>query len=174
MSMFYPTMSMDERQSVLFSDLDDDLQAGRWFGAACMAGALEVLGSDPTQHGDPSVWRSAAANELTWLDPGWLERAATLEADDDIRRLVLLLRVDEAGCGIGYLGVHAASVIAEMEAIVQLIDAEPAIWGRLGTAALRRMRELESSSLPNPAYRVWRAVFHAWRATAEVEQKQAA
>ena len=169
MSVFYPTMSMDERRSVLASDLDGDLRAGRWFGAACMAGALEVLGSDSSEQADPSAWRDAAARDLSWFDPSWLERAVSLEADDDIRRLVLLLRIDEAGCGIGWLGVHPSAVIAEMQAIAMIIDANPQVWGRLGTAALRRLRELEASPFPNPAQRVWRAVFHAWRATAEAE-----
>jgi len=169
MSVFYPTMSMDERRSVLSSDLDGDLRAGRWFGAACMAGALEVLGADPAELGDASAWHDAAARDLSWMDPSWLERAASFESDDDIRRLVLLLRIDEAGCGIGWLGVHPSAVIAEMQAIAMFIEAQPQVWGRLGTAALRRLRELEASPFPNPAQRVWRAVFHAWRATVEEE-----
>ncbi len=167
MSVFYPTMSMDERRSVLSSDLDGDLRAGRWFGAACMAGALEVLGSDPSEQVDPSGWRDAAIRDLNWTDPKWLERAATLSPDDDIRRLILLLRIDEAGCGIGWLGTHPAAMIAEMDAICMLVDAEPEVWGRLGTAALRRLRELETTTFPNPALRVWRSVFHAWRASVE-------
>ena len=169
MSVFYPTMSMDERQSVLSSDLDGDLRAGRWFGAACMAGALQVLGSDPTEQSDPSGWRDAALRDLGWMDPKWLERAASLEPDDDIRRLILLLRIDEAGCGIGWLETHPAAVIAEMDAIRMVIESEPTVWGRLGTAALRRIRELEAAPFPNPAHRVWQAVFHAWRASVDTD-----
>jgi|GEM_PF-6376875 len=169
MSVFYPTMSLEERRSVLSSDLDGDLRAGRWFGAACMAGALEVLGADPAEQSDPSGWRDAAIRDLSWMDPKWLERAATLEADDDIRRLILLLRIDEAGCGIGWLGAHPSAVIAEMDAVCMVVDSQPEIWGRLGTAALRRLRELEAATFPNPAKRVWKAVFHAWRASVDVE-----
>jgi hypothetical protein len=168
--MMYPTMSHDERRTVLSSDLDGDLRAGRWFGAACMAGALEVLGTDPTEQVDPSGWRDAAERDLNWMDPKWLERAAGLDADDDIRRLILLLRIDEAGCGIGWLQTYPAAVIAEMDAMVAVVQAAPETWGRLGTAALRRLGELESASFPNPAYRVWKAVFHAWRASAEEVQ----
>lgn len=169
MSTFYPTMSMDERRSVLSSDLDGDLRSGRWFGAACMAGALEVLGADSEDPVDASAWQDAAARDLGWFDPSWLERAASFEADDDMRRLVLLLRIDEAGCGIGWLGVHPSAVLAEMQAVAMFIEAEPQVWGRLGAAAMRRLHELEASPFPNPALRVWRAVFHAWRATAEEE-----
>lgn len=168
MSQFYPTMSMDERRSVLSSDLDGDLRAGRWFGAACMAGALAVLGSDSSDEPVQSTeWRDAALRDLNWFSPTWLERAAGMEPEDDIRRLVLLLRIDEAGCGIGWLGAHPAAVIAEMQAIAMMIEAEPHVWGGLGTAAIRRLRELEAAPYPNPARTVWRAVFHAWRATAD-------
>ena len=134
-----------------------------------MAGALAVLEPDAPAQGDPSAWRDAALRDMNWFEPTWLERVASFESDDDIRRLVLLLRIDEAGCGIGWLGAHPAAVIAEMQAIAFLIESEPQVWGRLGTAALRRLRELEGASYPNPAKRVWRAVFHAWRATTEEE-----
>jgi hypothetical protein len=169
MSVYYPTMSTDERRSVLTSDLDGDLRAGRWFGAACMAGALAVLEPNEPSEQDVSAWRDAALRDMDWFKPTWLERVATLEADDDIRRLVMLLRIDEAGCGIGWLGAHPSAIIAEMQAIAMIIEAEPHVWGRLGTAALRRLGELDEAPYPNPAKRVWRAVFHAWRATAEEE-----
>ena len=172
MSVFYPTMSMEERRSVLSSDLDGDLRAGRWFGAACMAGALSVLGADAQNIPNPAAWRDAALRDLAWMDPGWLERAASLDADDDIRRLVLLLRIDEAGCGIGWLGTHPSALIAEMDAVAMMVAAEPHAWSRLGTAALRRIRELEGSRVANPAARVWRAVFHAWRATSTEETSE--
>ena len=169
MTVFYPTMSNDERRSVLTADLDGDLRAGRWFGAACMAGALQVLGTDPREEVDPSGWRDAALRDLSWLDPKWLERAASFEGDDEIRRLILLLRIDETGCGIGWLEGYPAAVLAEMDAMVSVIQSEPQIWGRLGTAALRRIRELEAAPFSNPAMRVWKAVFYAWRASTEHE-----
>jgi hypothetical protein len=174
MSVYYPTMSTEERQSVLSSDLDGDLRAGRWFGAACMAGSLAVLGADPAENSDPDAWRDAALRDLEWTDPKWLERVAALESDDDIRRLILLLRIDEAGCGIGFLRAHPAAIIAEMDAICMVIHGQPDVWGRIGTAALRRLNELEAAPFPNPAIRVWKAVFQAWRASVEVETTEMA
>jgi hypothetical protein len=174
MSIFYPTMSTEERRSVLASDLDGDLQGGRWFGAACMAGAMLVLGADPCKRTDPSTWRVAALRELGWTEPSWLERAVNMEADDDIRRLILLLRIDEAGCGIGWLGEHPAAIIAEMDAVCMVIASQPELWAPLGTAAVRRLEELEAAPFPNPAYRVWKAVFRAWRATATVPRAEEA
>ena len=36
-------------------------------------------------------------------------------------------------------------------------------------AVLPRLRELEAATFPNPAHRVWKAVFHAWRASVDAE-----
>lgn len=148
------------RVQTLQEQLTREERAGRYWDACCFAGCLAVLREPPKLEQRPSRFRGLGLLDLGRRRPDWLETLAAIPPTRSYfaLQMALLLRVDEAACGMAWLRFYPAPWLAELEAVRLHIVRNPARWELFEDIAARRENELSLTSYKVPSLRVWRAV----------------